>query len=362
MGDSKRFWVAFNLVHGIGAVRFASLLESFGDLERAWSASPDDLLACGIGPQAVRRIIEARRSLDLDAEMARLEQSGAQLLTWMDDSYPSRLREVPAAPPVLYTRGHILPGDRNAVAVVGTRRPSPYGQSVARDLGAALGVHGVTVISGLARGIDAIAHRAALDAGGRTLAVLGSGLDEIYPAEHRRLAEEVAANGALVTDYSLGTRPEAANFPPRNRIISGLSRAVVIVEAGEESGALITARFAADQGRDVFVVPGSIYSRASRGTNRLLQEGAAPMLTPDDVLEAVRPRSSEDFAPMELAEPDDPIERAVLRLLSAEPAHVDDLAARAGEPIAQVTAALSLLELRGLIHHVGGMHYVRARS
>jgi DNA processing protein len=360
MGDNDRYWVAFNLVHGIGAVRFASLLESFGNLEDAWRASPEALLASGIGPQAVRRVVEARRSLDLDAEMERIERAGARLVTWEDEDYPARLREVASAPPVLYLRGSLLPVDGKAVAVVGTRRPTPYGQSVARDLGAALAVHGVTVVSGLARGIDAIAHRAVLEAGGRTLAVLGSGLDQIYPSEHRHLADEIEANGAVVTDYALGTPPEAANFPPRNRIISGLARTVVIVEAGEESGALITARFAADQGRDVFVVPGSIYNRASKGTNRLLQEGATPLLTPEDVLESLRPPGRAIAAGPEAIELADPIENAVLKLLSAEPAHVDELVVQSSQPASSVTAALSFLELKGLAHHVGGMNYIRA--
>lgn len=363
MGDTKRYWVAFNRVHGIGAVRFAALLEHFGDLERAWSASGEALLASGIGPQAARRVVESRNTIDPDEELARLERAGIRLVTWQDDAYPPLLREVSASPPVLYLRGELLPADRKAVAVVGTRRPTPYGQSVARDLAAALAMNGATVVSGMARGIDAIAHRAALDAGGRTLAILGSGLDMVYPAEHRLLAEDIAARGALVTDYALGTPPEAANFPPRNRIISGLACAVVIVEAGEESGALITARFAADQGRDVFAVPGSIYSRASRGTNRLIQDGAIPLLAPEDVLSALHPALPQvEAAQASLPMTDDPVEQAILRSLSADPAHVDEVVARAGRPVPQVTAALAMLELRGLVVHVGGMNYVLAGS
>ncbi len=361
MGDMKGYWVAFNRVHGIGAVRFAALLEHFGDLERAWEASPEALLASGIGPQSVRRLIESRVSIDPDDELEKLERAGVDVLTWLDESYPPLLRQADHAPPVLYIRGRLEPADRDAVAVVGTRRPTPYGQTAARDLAATLAVHGVTVVSGLARGIDAYAHRAALEAGGRTLAVLGSGLDEVYPAEHRRLAEEIATRGALLTDYALGTRPEAANFPPRNRIISGLARAVVVVEAGEESGALITARFAADQGRDVFAVPGSIYNRASRGTNRLIQDGATPLLTPDDVLTSLQTvHGQASPAASEPPMTDDPVERAVLGCLGADPSHVDDVVARAGQPVPQVTAALAMLELKGLVTHVGGMHYVRA--
>ncbi|HSB89333.1 MAG TPA: DNA-processing protein DprA [Anaerolineales bacterium] len=360
MGDMKRYWVAFNRVHGIGAVRFASLLERFGDLESAWNASPQALVASGIGPLAVQRLLEARAACDLDVEMARLEKAGVEVVTWLDESYPRQLRQAPHAPPVIYLRGRLVPADDRAVAVVGTRTPTPYGQSVARDLAAALAVHGVTVVSGLARGIDAISHRAALEAGGRTMAILGSGLDQIYPAEHRQLAEEIVEHGALLSDYALGTRPEAANFPPRNRIISGLARAVVVVEAGEESGALITARFAADQGRDVFAVPGSIYHRASRGTNRLIQDGAAPMLAPEDVLKSLESGYVPLNMPPAAAETDDPIERAVLGCLGSEPSHIDEVVALAGRTVPEVTAALAMLELKGLVTHVGAMNYVRS--
>ena len=363
MGDTRRYWVAFNRVHGIGAVRFAALLEFFGDLERAWGASGEALLASGIGPHAARLVVESRNTIDPEGELARLERAGIRLVTWEDDAYPALLREAAAAPPVLYLRGEFVPADRKAVAVVGTRRPTPYGRSVAHDLAAALAVNGTTVVSGMARGIDAIAHQAALEAGGRTLAVLGSGLDMVYPAENRLLADEIAARGALVTDYALGTPPEAANFPPRNRIISGLACAVVVVEAGEESGALITARFAADQGRDVFAVPGSIYSRASRGTNRLIQDGATPLLAPEDVLSELHsasPRAEAVQAGLPMT--DDPVEQAILSSLSGDPAHVDEVVARAGRPVPQVTAALAMLELRGLVVHVGGMNYVLAGS
>ncbi len=362
MADPRRYWVGFNRVTGIGAVRLRALLDAFGDLETAWNASPAELQAVGLDQRSLHGILQARESIDLEGELRRIEAAGFRVLTWEDANYPTRLLEIDAPPPVLYVWGDLRPEDRLAVAVVGTRRPTAYGLAVTRDLAALLAGSGVTVVSGLARGIDAAAHRAALEAGGRTVAVLGSGLDRIYPPEHQRLAESVADAGAVLTDYPLGTAPEAGNFPPRNRIIAGLSLAVVIVEAGEGSGALITADFAAEQGREVFAVPGSIYSRASRGTNALLRAGARVMVSPQDVLEALNLDALVRQEAVSQALPEDPTEARVLEALSAEPIHVDDLTARIGLSPAQISASLAMLELKGRARQVGGMHYVRVRE
>lgn len=362
MGDQRRYWVGFNRVIGIGPVRLKALLEAFGDAETAWHASTEDLRAAGLDQRCLRGLLEARDTLDLDDELARIERLGYRLLTWEEADYPERLREIPAPPPVLYLWGDLRPQDRWAAAVVGTRRPTAYGTAVARDLAAVLAASGVTVVSGLARGIDIIAHQSALEAGGRTLAVLGSGLDRLYPPEHRHLAERIAGGGAVLSDYPLGTAPEAGNFPPRNRIISGLALAVVIVEAGEGSGALITADFAGEQGREVFAVPGSIYSRASRGTNRLIRSGARPLVAFEDVLEALNLDVVIRQEEVSQALPEDETEAKILAALSSEPVHVDELQARCGLPAAQISASLAMLELKGRARQVGGMHYVRARE
>jgi DNA processing protein len=362
MGDEKAYWLALSRVGGIGAVRFRALLETFGSIEAAWSASPDALRGCGIGPAATTALLEGRRQIDPSRELERVRTAGFEALTWLDEGYPDRLREIAQPPPVLYIDGTIEAADRWAVAVVGTRKPSAYGISAARDLGRVLSESGVVVISGLARGIDGLAHQAALEAGGRTVAVLGSGLDQIYPPEHRGLASRIRASGAIVTDYPLGTKPDAANFPPRNRIISGLAAAVVVVEAGEGSGALITADFGAEQGREVFAVPGSIYSRTSRGCHRLIENGARPLTAFSDVLEAINMEAAvlADHPPARL--PENETERSVIGCLSAEPIHVDELHVRSGLPVATLTATLALLELKGLARQVGGMHYVRLRE
>ena len=246
--------------------------------------------------------------------------------------------------------------------MVGTRHASTYGKEAARVLAADLVRAGVTIVSGLARGIDAQVHRAALEAGGRTLAVLGSGVDIIYPWENAKLAEEISAHGALISEYPLGTQPEASNFPPRNRIISGLSRGVVVVEAGERSGALITADFAADQGRDVFAVPGSIFHRASQGANRLIRDGAAPVLSANDVLEALNLTAVPQQVEAQMLFPTDATEALLLEQLAEDPAHVDEMSRAVGLPIATVTSTLALMELKGLVRQTGGMTYVRARE
>jgi DNA processing protein len=229
-------------------------------------------------------------------------------------------------------------------------------------LAAGLARHGVTVVSGLARGIDGAAHQGALAGGGRTIAVLGSGIDIIYPAEHRRLAEEIIGHGALVSDYPVGTPPEAANFPPRNRIISGLSRGVVVVEGAEDSGALITADDAMEQGREVFAVPGNILARQSGGTNKLIQQGAKLVTSVEDILEDLNMVQATQQMEVQAAVPDNPLEARILTLLSGEPLHIDEISRQVGLPISQVSATLALMELKGMVHQVGSMTYVVARE
>jgi DNA processing protein len=259
---------------------------------------------------------------------------------------------------VLYVRGQLTHEDEWAVAVVGTRRASAYGKTVTLRLTTDLSANHVTIVSGLARGIDGEAHRAALKAGGRTIAVLGCGLDVIYPPEHRHLAREILENGAIVSEYPLGTRPEASNFPPRNRIISGLSIGVLVIEAGLKSGALITADYAADQGREVFAVPGNLYVRSSVGTNRLIQDGAKLVVGAEDVLEELNLMMVAQQNEVRAVVPETETEALLLQYLSLDPTHVDEISLQAGLPIADVTSNLALMELKGLVRQAGGMNYV----
>jgi DNA processing protein len=362
MDDIKEYWVGFNLVKGIGAARVRLLLEAFGDLKTAWQASPSALRNAGLNAKLVEALVQVRSSIDLDTIWQRLENQGIQVVTWDDKTYPRRLREIDQPPPVLYVCGELLLEDEWAVAVVGTRRVTSYGRQIAEQVAATLAHSGVTVVSGLAHGVDAIAHQAALNAGGRTLAVLGCGVDRIYPPDHRRLAERLLEHGALISDYAPGTPPEATNFPPRNRIISGLSMAVVVIEAGERSGALITAEFAAEQGREVFAVPGNINAPQSIGANRLVQQGAHPLLDVRDLLDSLDLDLVTEQQTARKALPADTVEARLLSLLSQQPVHVDEIRSQADMPIEKISAALTLMELKGLVRQVGGMQYIAVRE
>ncbi len=360
--DSLRYYIAFNLVQGIGPARLRGLLDAFGDIGRAWHASADALVAAGLDRRSLDNLRETRARVDLEDELRKIAAAGVRVFTWESADYPQLLREIPAPPPVLYVRGRLEPEDAWAVAVVGTRRASAYGREVTHRLASELARSGITVVSGLARGIDGVAHRAALEAGGRTLAVLGCGVDQVYPPEHRELARQIAAHGALISEYPLGTPPEAGNFPPRNRLISGLSLGVLITEAGRGSGALITADYAAEQGRDVFAVPGPIFAAASGGTNRLIQDGAKVVLETADILRELNLSMAAEQSQAREVLPASEIEATLLSHLEAGPVHVDELGRAAGLPIAQVTSTLALMELKGMIRQVGGMKYVAARE
>lgn len=357
--NEKAFWIAFNQVPGIGPARLAALIDVCGSVEAAWKAPIQRLKEAGLDRRSLESLLVMRRSLDLDAAWQRVVQSGVRVYTWDDDDYPENLRQVPLSPPLIFAQGELVEEDRLAVALVGTRQASAYGREVARGLARELAHNGVTVVSGLALGIDATAHEAALEAGGRTIAVLGSGVDQIYPAKNRKMALAMIQQGGLISEYPLGTRPEANNFPPRNRIISGLSLAIVVVEAGQRSGALITAKFAAEQGRDVFAVPGSILQPSSAGCNALIQEGALPLLSINDLLEqlhlervAVQREARQTIAA-------DPTERLLLAHLSSEPVHLDEIVRLSAMPAAQVNGLLAMMELKGLVRQSGSMRYVR---
>ncbi len=362
MSDPRQYWVGFSLVKGIGAVRFQTLIDFFGRADIAWHAPPEALREAGLSANLVNNLIQVRSGKSLEQIWERMVAEGISVLTWEDEVYPRRLKEISQPPPVLFVRGELCLDDEWAVAIVGTRRATSYGRHVTGEVAAALARNGVTIVSGLARGVDGLAHQAALDAGGRTIAVLGCGVDRIYPPEHRRLAEQIIAHGALISDYPPGTPPEAVNFPPRNRIISGLSLAVVVVEAGQSSGALITASFAADQGRDVFAVPGNITAPQSKGTNRLIQDGAYPLLDPKEVLESLDLTMVTEHRAARMVLPADALELQLFELLSSEPLHVDEIRSKTDMPIEKVTATLALMELKGFVRQVGGMNYVAVRE
>ncbi|MEW6180923.1 MAG: DNA-processing protein DprA [Chloroflexota bacterium] len=361
--NPKVYWVGFNYVKGIGCVRLRHLLDAFGgDLKAAWEAPYEKLIAVRLHPRLVENVLKVRSQIDLHRIWENIERKQIRVVTWEDEEYPELLRQIEQPPPVLYIKGEYLPEDETAVAVVGTRRVSAYGRQVAEELAAFLARNQVTVVSGLARGTDAVAHQSAIRAGGRTLAVLGCGVDVVYPPEHAKLAEEISANGALISDYPPGTPPESTNFPPRNRIISGLALATVVIEAGETSGALITASFAAEQGREVLAVPGNIHSPTSKGVNRLIQSGARPLLSPTDVLEALNLQQVNTRRLARKVLPSDETEAKLLQVMGDDNLTADEISFLSGLPIDKVSACLVMMELKGLVKNNGGMNYRAIRE
>lgn len=357
----RPYWLAFRRVSQVGPVRLGKLFAGFGSLERAWNA-PERELREQLDERTVANLVATRGTVDPHDEWNRVDRAGITALTLLDAGYPRLLREVPVPPPVLFVRGTLDPvADRNPVAMVGTRRLTSYGREMATTLASGLAEQGVTIVSGLARGIDAAAHSAALRAGGRTIAVLGCGVDLVYPPEHRALAEQVVEGGALVSDYSPGTKPDAPNFPARNRIISGMSLGVVVVEAPAKSGALITCDFAADQGREVFVVPGSALSDAMTGNLRLLRDGARMVRSAQDIMEDLGLGGSAPAQPVQQSLPLTDDERRFIALITDQPQHLDELVAAANLPVSAGSAVATMLELKGLVRNVGAQHYIRAR-
>ena len=362
--EQIKFWVALNQVPRLGTTRFGKLETFFGDLEHAWSAGIGSLRAAGLDARSATAVVEARRQVSPDAELERLERAGVRPVTWHDPEYPPRLKQIDGRPPLLYVKGSLIPEDEVAVAVVGTRSPTSYGREAGAALAGDLARCGITIVSGLALGIDGIAHRTTLARGGRTIAVVASGLDIVYPKDHTGLAGQIAEQGAVVSEYPLGARPDSRNFPRRNRLISGMSLGTLVVEAGENSGAGWTVQHALEQNREVFCVPGSIFSPASRLTNRLIQEGAKLVASHTDILEElnlsvvarqIELRLNEDLPPS----PDADSEADLLRCLNHEPMHIDDIRRAARLPVALVGSLLTMLELKGQVKQVGGMHYIR---
>ena len=358
-----KYWIAFNRVRRVGRARVAMLEAHFGSLSEAWGASSTQLQQAGLDRRTAANAARSWSRIDPDAEMERVQQAGVTALTWHDQGYPPRLKEIYDKPPVLYVKGEILPEDERSVAVVGTRRPTAYGREVARQVTSDLSRNGLTIVSGLAKGVDGVAHRAALEAGARTIAVMGSGLDVMYPREHAELAKWIADSGAVVSEFPLGTRPDAQNFPRRNRIISGMSLGTLVAEAPEGSGALLTARHALEQDREVFCIPGSILSPNSGGGNRLIRDSAAKLVTcADDIIEELNLSTIEYQIELAAFFPEDEAQAAVLKYVTFDPIHIDEIIRNSSLASSTVSGALTMMELRGLIRQVGGMNYVRLRE
>lgn len=364
--ESLEATVRLSLVPGVGPRVRQSLLEFFGSAEAVFAAAPSDLHCVpGVGHKLARAIIDGKSNIDVAAELDLCRANGVSIVADTDDVYPQLLREIHDPPGVLYVKGELIPEDALSIAIVGTRHATQYGRAQADRLSQGLARAGLTIVSGMARGIDGVAHRGALKAGGRTIAVLGSGVLNLYPPEHADLAKEVAASGAVISEAPPRSPPASGAFPQRNRIITGLSVGVIVVEAALRSGALISAEHAMEQGREVFAVPGRVDSRASRGCHRLLREGAKLVESVDDVLEELGPlvdsAPREDGRvirhPAELQLNDQ--EQIVLNAIGQDATTMDDVAANSGVPIHRVLSTISVLEMRHLVRRVSGNQVCR---
>ncbi|HHY36441.1 MAG TPA: DNA-protecting protein DprA [Firmicutes bacterium] len=357
MDGERLYWWALSLAPGIGARRFFKLLEEFGSAQNVWACKPADL-----GPFLPARVREEfaafRASFDPEPRLKALRERGITLLTLLDAEYPENLRDIADPPPVLYVLGKLEPRDSRSIAVVGSRRATPYGRTTAERFGRELAELGFTVVSGMARGIDTCAHRGCLAAGGRTIAVLGCGLDYVYPPENRKLMARIAREGAVITEFPLGTPPEAGHFPTRNRIISGLSLGVVVVEAAATSGSLITVDWALEQGREVFAVSGNINSPYSRGTNFLISQGAR-------LVQGARDIAAELRVPVEKAGGQKETialsreEKRVLAVFRDRHLHIDEIIRATRLAPQQVISILLMLELKGCVQQLPGKLFVR---
>lgn len=357
--DEALAWIALTVVPDVGPVTARNLLARFGEPSRIFGANPTDLAAVdGMTKERVRQITEFKGWHEAEVLLRAAEQKGVRIVPIAGPDYPEALKSLDDAPPVLYMRGSCSPEDRFSIAVVGSRKYTDYGESVSHRLSTQLAASGFTIVSGLARGIDTVAHRAALGAGGRTLAVLGCGVDVCYPAENRGLMDRIAGAGAVISEFPPGAEPLREHFPRRNRLISGLSLGVVVVEAADRSGALLTAASALEQNREVFAVPGNITSPSSVGTNRLIRQGAKAVLDVDDIVGELAPMlkgflKREARATTALNEG----EEGICRTLSGEPRHIDGIAREARIPVTTALNLLLSLELKGVVRQAGGKRF-----
>lgn len=383
MPRERIYWLAWSQVSGVGAILIERLERQFASLEAAWSADRQALLAVdGIGLLLVEKLVSSRAKIDPDALAERHLVANPRWWTRGDVEYPQLLTETPSAPAVLYYRGQAIVaenrGDLPTIAIVGTRNPSDYGKRWTRKIATLLASKGFTIVSGMAQGVDTEAHTACLEAGGRTIAVVGTGVDRVYPPQNQALAAEIANRGLIVSEYPAGTPPDRTHFPARNRIIAGLSRATIVIEAPVKSGALITAHQANDFGRDVYVLPGAIDNDKAIGCLELLSRGAQPIISLDRLLESLAAipqldsaRQLQLFAPsvsaavtqIRIAAPPpdlDPELQQVWLTVTDEPASLDTIVARSPLPIATISSALIQLELLSLVEQLPGLRYIRS--
>jgi DNA processing protein len=357
--DPALYWIGLSSIPGVGRVTFRKLSLHFGSPERALAASRDELRTIGLSARVVAEITSLSWREHAERELARARDAGVRIITADNTAYPVDLKNTPDPPLFLYIKGSLRPEE--GIAIVGTRKPTHYGLTVTHRIAYELAAAGLTIVSGLARGIDTQAHRGALAAQGRTIAVLGCGIDLVYPPENKDLLERISSNGAVMTENPFGTKPEAGYFPARNRIISGLSRGTVIIEATEDSGSLITANYTFEQGRKLFAVPGNIGSPNSRGTNNLIRQGAVLVEGTDDILRdlGMKRTVAKRKSGIRPLPPLTPEEECALRCITNEPRHIDVIMNESRIASGRLSGVLITLELKGLAKQLPGKYYVR---
>ncbi len=367
--DKLKYWIALKSIDGIGNVNFGALVDQFGSLPAVFAASSHDLKEIkGISSPLASAIAGFKDWDKVNRELDILDKQKISIISYEDEFYPQKLLNIYDRPPFIYVLGSLKKDDIN-IAIVGSRIASTYGKYTTEKISRELALRGITVVSGMARGIDSAAHRGAITAHGRTVAILGSGLDVIYPPENEKLFAGIVENGAVISEFPLGTPPRSTNFPARNRIISGMSYGVVIVEAGEKSGSLITARLALEQGREVFAVPGSIDSAGSRGTNKLIKQGAKLIENTDDILEEILPQiertpvlktpfiSIPEEKSVIISESLNDTEQKIIGYVSQKRMHIDDLISSTGLTSAEILSSLTKMELKGMIQQYPGKFF-----
>ena len=361
--NSLKYWLAWNKIPDIGPRRFYKLLEYFGSVESAWQAKSGEISrVLNLSNKISTRLFEEKNNINPEQELDLIYKYKVNVLTIENVLYPENLKTIHYPPPVLYFKGTILEVDKNSISIVGSRKATYYGKMVAEKLSKDLALAGLTIISGMARGIDAAAHKGALSVNGRTIAVLGCGIDHIYPPENRRLAQEIQESGAVISEFPFSTLPERQNFPRRNRIISGLSLGTVVVEAAEKSGALITADFALDQGREVFAIPGNINSPLSDGSHNLIKQGAKLVNNYQDILEEIHIALPQKTAEKEMVAKDISLtaeEKIIYRLITKEPTQIDEIIEVSKLSAGKVSEILLTLELKDLIKEIEGKRFIK---
>lgn len=360
--DNISYLLALHLIDGLGPIRLKVLINYFKDPKLAWEANGDQLLKLGIPKNAVQLFLETRKKLEPETYAQSIKKSGIKWITVFDENYPRLLKQIYDPPVALYYKGEILPSDEQAIGVVGTRKITGYGKTVTQSFTSQLVSAGLTIVSGLARGVDSVAHKQALEMGGRTIAVLGGGLNHIFPPENTELAQKITrGSGAVISEFPPDHPSLPGNFPSRNRIIAGLSKAVLVTEAASDSGSLITARLAVEAGRDVFAVPGPVTSTLSRGPIDLIKEGARPVFDPKEILEEMginKIQSSNAKLQNNQLLAD---EKSILQILENETMHIDEIGRNLNFPSPKISALLLKMEISGLVQNLGSGNYGRVR-